>query len=95
MKLSFYQPKTTADITPLGALNLLEAIRIGNPGIRFYQASTSEMFPKLHAVPQNEETEFHARIQYRKAPYTLDHTQLPRKNNIYRRPSHPNEQTDR
>jgi GDPmannose 4,6-dehydratase len=45
VKLSFYQPKTTVDITPLGGLNLLEAIRIGNPGIRFYQASTSEMYP--------------------------------------------------
>lgn len=44
--VSFDQPTTTAQITGLGALNLLEAIRIVNPAIRFYQASTSEMFGK-------------------------------------------------
>jgi len=64
VKLSFDQPKTTANINALGALNLLEAIRIVNPGIRFYQASTSEMFGKAHAVPQNEETTFHPRSPY-------------------------------
>ena len=45
--VSFDQPVTTADITGIGPLNLLEAIRVVNPKIRFYQASTSEMFGKL------------------------------------------------
>lgn len=62
--LSFEQPHTTAQITALGALNLLEAIRLINPDIRFYQASTSEMFGKVHAVPQDEETVFHPRSPY-------------------------------
>jgi GDPmannose 4,6-dehydratase len=48
--VSFEQPITTAEITGIGALNLLEAIRIVNPQIRFYQASTSEMFGKVHMV---------------------------------------------
>lgn len=62
--VSFDQPRTTAEITGLGALNLLEAIRIVNPRIRFYQASTSEMFGKVRAVPQSEETPFHPRSPY-------------------------------
>lgn len=62
--LSFEQPSTTAQITAIGALNLLEAIRLVNPKIRFYQASTSEMFGKVHAVPQDEETVFHPRSPY-------------------------------
>ena len=49
VKLSFDQPITTAEITGLGAVNILEAIRIVNPKIRFYQASTSEMFGKADA----------------------------------------------
>ncbi len=64
VKLSFDQPQTTSQITGLGTLNMLEAIRIINPHIRFYQASTSEMFGKVHAVPQNEETVFHPRSPY-------------------------------
>lgn len=56
--VSFEQPITTAEITGVGPLNLLEAIRIVNPKIRFYQASTSEMFGKVQAVPQVEETPF-------------------------------------
>lgn len=64
VKLSFDQPQTTAQITALGVLNLLEAIRLVNPGIRFYQASTSEMFGKVHATPQDEETVFHPRSPY-------------------------------
>ena len=52
--VSFEQPITTADITGIGALNLLEAIRIVDPSIRFYQASTSEMFGKVQTVPQLE-----------------------------------------
>jgi GDPmannose 4,6-dehydratase len=62
--VSFDQPVTTAQITGIGALNLLEAIRVVDPTIRFYQASTSEMFGKVHAVPQCEETPFHPRSPY-------------------------------
>ena len=56
--VSFEQPITTAEITGVGALNLLEAIRTVDPAIRFYQASTSEMFGKVQAVPQPESTPF-------------------------------------
>jgi GDPmannose 4,6-dehydratase len=62
--VSFDQPITTAEITGLGALNLLEAIRIINTNIRFYQASTSEMFGKVQAVPQIESTPFYPRSPY-------------------------------
>jgi len=62
--VSFDQPTTTAQITGLGALNLLEAIRLVNPKIRFYQASTSEMFGKVQAVPQKEDTPFYPRSPY-------------------------------
>ncbi len=62
--VSFEQPATTAQITAVGALHLLEAIRIVNPQIRFYQASTSEMYGKVHAIPQTEETFFHPRSPY-------------------------------
>ncbi|MBD9576658.1 GDP-mannose 4,6-dehydratase [Pseudomonas sp. PDM23] len=62
--VSFEQPLTTADITGLGAVNLLEAIRIVNPKIRFYQASTSEMFGKVQAIPQIESTPFYPRSPY-------------------------------
>ncbi|HWU78144.1 MAG TPA: GDP-mannose 4,6-dehydratase [Rhodanobacter sp.] len=61
---SFEQPVTTTQITGLGATHLLEAIRTVNPNIRFYQASTSEMFGKVQAVPQREETPFHPRSPY-------------------------------
>lgn len=62
--VSFTQPIATAQITGVGAMNLLEAIRTINPKIKFYQASTSEMFGKVHAIPQNEETPFHPRSPY-------------------------------
>ena len=62
--VSFDQPHTTAQITGVGALNLLEAIRLVNPQIRFYQASTSEMFGKVQAIPQVEETPFWPRSPY-------------------------------
>lgn len=62
--VSFDQPITTAKITGLGALNLLEAIRAVKPDTRFYQASTSEMFGKVQAVPQNEDTPFWPRSPY-------------------------------
>jgi len=62
--VSFYQPSTTAQITGIGCLNLLEAIRLVNPKIRFYQASTSEMFGKVQAIPQIESTPFYPRSPY-------------------------------
>jgi GDPmannose 4,6-dehydratase len=62
--VSFDQPVTTAEITGLGPVNLLEAIRIVNPKARFYQASTSEMFGKVQAVPQIESTPFYPRSPY-------------------------------
>jgi GDPmannose 4,6-dehydratase len=62
--VSFDQPGLTAQISGIGALHLLEAIRIVNPKIRFYQASTSEMFGKVQAVPQKEDTPFYPRSPY-------------------------------
>lgn len=61
---SFGQPETTAQITGLGALRLLEAIRAVNKKIRFYQASTSEMFGKVQETPQTEKTKFYPRSPY-------------------------------
>ncbi|WP_019702576.1 GDP-mannose 4,6-dehydratase [Paracidovorax oryzae] len=62
--VSFEQPVTTAEITGIGAVNLLEAIRIVDPSIRYYQASTSEMFGKVQAIPQCESTPFYPRSPY-------------------------------
>lgn len=62
--VSFNQPVATAQITGVGALHLLEAIRLVNPKIRFYQASTSEMFGKVQAIPQVEDTPFYPRSPY-------------------------------
>jgi GDPmannose 4,6-dehydratase len=62
--VSFKQPITTANITGLGALHILEAIRIINPSIKFYQASTSEMFGKVKEIPQTESTPFYPRSPY-------------------------------
>jgi GDPmannose 4,6-dehydratase len=62
--VSFEQPVTTGEITGVGVVRLLEAIREANPGIRFYQASTSEMFGKVQAAPQNETTPFYPRSPY-------------------------------
>ena len=64
VKLSFDQPITTAEITGLGAVHLLEAIRIVDPKIKFYQASTSEMFGKVESIPQDENTKFYPRSPY-------------------------------
>ncbi|MEZ5171591.1 MAG: GDP-mannose 4,6-dehydratase [Acidimicrobiia bacterium] len=68
VQLSFRQPELTADITGLGVLRMLEAVRIvggaeNNP-IRFYQASSSEMFGKVRETPQTETTAFHPRSPY-------------------------------
>ncbi len=62
--VSFDQPITTLEITAKGPLNLLEAVRIVNRDIRFYQASTSEMFGKVQAIPQTESTPFYPRSPY-------------------------------
>ena len=62
--VSFSQPITTTKITALGVLHLLEAIRIINPKIKFYQASTSEMFGKVQEIPQKETTPFYPRSPY-------------------------------
>lgn len=62
--VSFEQPITTAEITGIGPVNLLEAIRIVNRKIRFYQASTSEMFGQVQAIPQIESTPFYPRSPY-------------------------------
>lgn len=61
---SFKQPVLTGEFTALGVTRVLEAIRIVNPGIRFYQASSSEMFGKVQQVPQNESTPFYPRSPY-------------------------------
>lgn len=62
--VSFDQPITTAHATGIGAVYLLEAIRIVNTNIRFYQASTSEMFGNVQEVPQKESTPFYPRSPY-------------------------------
>jgi GDPmannose 4,6-dehydratase len=64
VSVSFDQPSTTAQITGLGALNMLEAIRMVKRDTRFYQASTSEMFGKVQAIPQDESTPFYPRSPY-------------------------------
>jgi GDPmannose 4,6-dehydratase len=61
---SFEQPILTGEVTALGVTRILEAIRLVNPGIRFYQASTSEMFGKVRESPQSETTPFHPRSPY-------------------------------
>lgn len=62
--VSFEQPLATAHITGLGCIHLLEAIRIVNPKIKFYQASTSEMFGEVQEIPQKESTPFYPRSPY-------------------------------
>lgn len=62
--VSFEQPSTTAQISGLGALNMLEAVRLINKKIKFYQASTSEMFGMVQAIPQDEDTPFYPRSPY-------------------------------
>lgn len=62
--VSFEQPLATAQITGIGCVHLLEAIRLVNPAIRFYQASTSEMFGLVQEVPQTENTPFYPRSPY-------------------------------
>ena len=80
VQTSFTQPVLTGEITALGVTRLLDAIRIVDPEIRFYQASSSEMFGKVQQVPQ---TEAHAllpplALRRGQALRPLDHRQLPR-----------------
>ncbi|MGH9273449.1 MAG: GDP-mannose 4,6-dehydratase, partial [Acidimicrobiales bacterium] len=64
VQTSFRQPVLTGEITALGVTRLLDAIRIVDPEIRFYQASSSEMFGKVQEVPQTEATPFYPRSPY-------------------------------
>lgn len=64
VQTSWAQPVFTGEVTGLGVTRLLDAIRHVDPGIRFYQASTSEMFGKVREVPQNENTPFYPRSPY-------------------------------
>tara|TARA_B100001057_G_scaffold475997_1_gene543411 strand:- start:336 stop:1361 length:1026 start_codon:yes stop_codon:yes gene_type:complete len=61
---SFETPTMTSDVTGMGVIRILESIRQINPKIKFYQASSSEMFGKVHETPQNENTLFHPRSPY-------------------------------
>ena len=65
--VSFEQPITTTQITGIGPLNLLEAIRTIKSDVKFYQASTSELFGKVQEVPQSEKTPFYPRSPYASA----------------------------
>lgn len=64
VQTSWTQPVLTGDVTALGVTRMLEAIRVFDPKIRFYQASSSEMFGKVQAVPQKEDTPFYPRSPY-------------------------------
>jgi len=64
VRVSFDIPEYTADAVALGTLRVLDAIREGDLHCRFYQASSSEMFGKVHEIPQNEDTPFHPRSPY-------------------------------
>ncbi len=64
VRVSFDMPEYTTDTVALGTLRILEAIRRYKPSIRFYQASSSEMYGKVLAVPQNESTQFYPRSPY-------------------------------
>jgi len=63
--MSFKQPELTANITGMGVLRLLEALKLaGKPGVRFYQASSSEMYGKVREIPQTERVSFYPRSPY-------------------------------
>lgn len=64
VQTSWEQPLLTAEVDALGVTNILEAVKIVKPDTRFYQASTSEMFGKVQAVPQSESTPFYPRSPY-------------------------------
>ena len=64
VEVSFKQPSTTTQINSIGVLHLLEAVRLCDPEIRFYQASTSELYGLVQEIPQNEDTPFYPRSPY-------------------------------
>jgi GDPmannose 4,6-dehydratase len=64
VQTSFSQPVFTGEVTGLGVTRILDAVRVVDPGIRFYQASSSEMFGKVQVVPQTETTPFYPRSPY-------------------------------
>ena len=64
VQTSWTQPVLTGEVTALGVTRILDAIRIVDPEIRFYQASSSEMFGRVHSVPQDEHTPFYPRSPY-------------------------------
>lgn len=64
VQISFQVPEYTANVDALGTLRILEAVKEFNPNIRFYQASTSELFGKVREIPQTESTPFHPRSPY-------------------------------
>ena len=64
VQTSWHQPVLTSETTALGVTRMLDAIRIVCPEVRFYQASSSEMFGRVRAIPQNETTEFYPRSPY-------------------------------
>src|SRR6516162_5410365 len=64
VQTSWNQPVLTGEFTALGVTRILEAIRLVDPGIRFYQASSSEMFGKVQETPQTEKTPFWPRSPY-------------------------------
>ena len=64
VQTSWSQPVLTSETTALGVTRMLDAIRLVDPEIRFYQASSSEMFGRVRAIPQNETTEFYPRSPY-------------------------------
>ncbi len=64
VQTSWTQPVLTGDVTALGVTRMLEAIRVFDPKVRFYQASSSEMFGKVQAVPQREDTPLYPRSPY-------------------------------
>ncbi|MFZ0534247.1 MAG: GDP-mannose 4,6-dehydratase [Anaerolineales bacterium] len=64
VQTSWVQPVFTGEVTALGVTRVLDAVRLVDPDIKFYQASTSEMFGKVHETPQTESTPFHPRSPY-------------------------------
>ena len=73
VKISYEQPQYTAEVTGIGTLNVLEAIRLSDLPIRMYQASSSEMFGKVFETPQNENTRFNPRSPYGAAKVFAHH----------------------
>ena len=77
VKVSFDVPEYTADVDALGTLRILEAIKDIKKKIRFYQASTSEMFGKVREIPQNENTPFYPRSPYGVSKVAADENDIP------------------